>query len=248
MLSLPTSLSAVLDKPPRMSRTIAIGDIHGCATALDRLLVQIQPTQEDTVIGIGDYVDRGMNSAGTLDILISLVGKTKFVPLIGNHELMMYHGLYGEKSDLEYWYQHGGNATVASYGGRAENIPQHHLSFLSHCVRFYETDTHFFVHANYEPNLMLAEQPDEVIFWRHLNAGVPQPHASGKTAVVGHTPQHEGDVLNLGHILAIDTYCYGDQWLSAVDVESGTIWQANNRGDLRMSNVEDVQGSQAEAE
>ena len=81
-----------------MSRTIAIGDIHGCATALDRLLVEIQPTQEDTVIGIGDYVDRGMNSAGTLDILISLVGKTKFVPLIGNHELMMYHGLYGEKA------------------------------------------------------------------------------------------------------------------------------------------------------
>ena len=75
-------------RPPRMSRTIAIGDIHGCATALDRLLVEIQPTQEDTVIGIGDYVDRGMNSAGTLDILISLVGKTKFVPLIGNHELM----------------------------------------------------------------------------------------------------------------------------------------------------------------
>ena len=151
-----------------MSRTIAIGDIHGCATALDALLTEIQPTQQDTVIGIGDYVDRGMESARTIDVLINLVSKTKFVPLIGNHELMMYHGLYGEKSDLEYWYQHGGNATVASYGGRTENIPQHHLAFLSHCVRFFETDTHFFVHANYEPNVMLAEQPDEAVSYTHL--------------------------------------------------------------------------------
>ena len=224
-----------------MSRTIAIGDIHGCATALDTLLTEIQPTQQDTVIGIGDYVDRGMESARTIDVLINLVSKTKFVPLIGNHELMMYHGLYGEKNDLEYWYQHGGNATVASYGGRTENIPQHHLAFLSHCVRFFETDTHFFVHANYEPNVMLAEQPDEVIFWKHLKVSVPPPHANGKIAVVGHTPQPDGDVLNLGHILGIDTYCYGDQWLSAVDVDSGMIWQANNRGNLRTAKVEDGQ-------
>jgi len=226
-----------------MSRTIAIGDIHGCATALDRLLVEIQPTQKDTVVGIGDYVDRGMESARTIDVLIDLVSKTKFVPLIGNHELMMYHGLYGEKSDLEYWYQHGGNATVASYGGRAENIPQHHLTFLSHCIRFYETDTHFFVHANYEPNIVLAEQPDEVVFWKHLKLSTPPPHVNGKIAVVGHTPQPEGNVLNLGHILAIDTYCYGDQWLSAVDVESGMIWQANNRGDLRTASLEEKRES-----
>ena len=82
-----------------MSRTIAIGDIHGCATALQRLLDEIQPTQQDTVIGIGDYVDRGMESARVIDILIELVSKTRFIPLIGNHELMMYHGIYGEKKN-----------------------------------------------------------------------------------------------------------------------------------------------------
>lgn len=229
-----------------MSRTIAIGDIHGCATALDRLLVEIQPTQRDTVIGIGDYVDRGMETARTIDILIDLVSKTKFVPLIGNHELMMYHALYGKKSDFEYWYRHGGNATVASYGGRAENIPQHHFAFLRHCLRFYENDTHFFVHANYEPDIALAKQPDELIFWQHLKMSVPPPHENGKIAIVGHTPQTDGDVLNLGHILAIDTYCYGDQWLSAVDVDSGMIWQTNNRGDLRIEKIEDYQHGLAE--
>lgn len=222
-----------------MTRTIAIGDVHGCATALERLLSEIQPTNKDTVIGLGDYVDRGMESSKVIDILIDLVSKTRLVPLIGNHELMMYHGLYGEKNDLEYWYQHGGNATIASYGGRAENIPQHHLTFLSHCIRFFETDSHFFLHANYEPSLTLDEQPDEVIFWKHLKVAVPPPHPNGKIAVVGHTPQPNGDVVNYGHVVAIDTYCYGDQWLTALDVESGKIWQANNRGDLRITNLED---------
>ena len=88
-----TNAFSTFKEPSRMSRTIAIGDIHGCATALDRLLVKIQPTQKDTLIGIGDYVDRGMESARTIDMLINLVSKTKFVPLIGNHELMMYLSL-----------------------------------------------------------------------------------------------------------------------------------------------------------
>jgi serine/threonine protein phosphatase 1 len=222
-----------------MTRTIAIGDIHGCATALERLLVEIQPTNDDTIIGLGDYVDRGMESSRVIDILIELVSKTRLIPLIGNHELMMYHGLYGEKSDLEYWYQHGGNATIASYGGRAENIPQHHLTFLSHCIRFFESDSHFFVHANYDPRLPIEGQPDEVIFWKHLKLAVPPPHPNGKIAVVGHTPQPDGHVVNLGHVVAIDTYCYGDQWLTALDVESGKIWQANNRGELRTTTLED---------
>ncbi len=220
-----------------MSRTIAIGDMHGCATALVRLLDEIQPTSKDIVIGIGDYVDRGMESARVIDTLIDLVSQCRFIPLIGNHEIMMYKALQGGKQDFQFWYQHGGSATLASYGGDIQYIPQHHLTFLSHCVRFYETDTHFFVHANYEPDLPLIEQPDEILFWRHVGDYPPGPHISGKIAVVGHTPQTEGDILDLDHLKVIDTYCYGDQWLTAVDVDSGMIWQANNLGKLRTSKM-----------
>ena len=221
-----------------MSRTIAIGDIHGCSVALNRLLEEIQPKNEDTVIGIGDYVDRGMASAEVIETLINLVSKTRFIPLIGNHELMMYQALFSGRQEFDFWYQHGGNATLASYGGRVENIPQHHVSFLSHCVRFYETETHFFVHANYLPDVELNQLPDEVIFWQHLRSHMPSPHVNAKVAVVGHTPQVEGEVTDFGHIKAIDTYCYGDQWLSALDVESGKVWQANNLGDLRIREME----------
>ena len=60
-----------------------------------------------------------------------------------------------------------------------------------------------------------------------------RPHVSGKTAVVGHTPQRGGEVLDLGFLKCIDTFCNGGRWLTALDVTSGRVWQANNRGELR---------------
>ncbi len=223
-----------------MDRTIAIGDIHGCATALQTLLDAIEPTQTDTIIGMGDYVDRGMESARVLEILTELISSTRLVPLIGNHELMMFKALQNRGDDMNFWMTHGGNATIASYGGRPQNIPQHHLTFLSHCMRYHETDTHFFVHANYVPDLPLDEQPDEVLFWQHVKEHIPPPHINGKTAVVGHTPQGDGEMLIFDHLHVIDTYCYGDQWLTALDVTTGDYWQANNLGKLRAGNFQEA--------
>lgn len=220
-----------------MARTIAIGDIHGCGIALKRMLEEIDVTRKDKIVTLGDYVDRGMGSAQTIDILISLVSKCHLVPLIGNHEIMMFKGLQNGGKDLDFWMMHGGQATVASYGGRLQNIPQDHLTFLSHCLRFHETDTHFFVHACYDPNLPLGEQPDDMVFWQHVNEFPPGPHVNGKTAILGHTPQMDGELLDLGHLKVLDTFCYGDQWLTALDVESGKIWQANEKGELRMDQL-----------
>jgi len=217
-----------------MSRTIAIGDIHGCAVALTRLLGELRPQKSDTIVGIGDYVDRGLDSNGVIEILVDLVSVCHLVPLIGNHELMMFNGLQN-REDFEFWVQHGGGQTMDSYGGKKENIPQHHMTFLNHCLKFYETDSHIFLHANYVPELPLRQQPDPVIFWEHVKDTVPRPHQSGKTVVVGHTPQADGVVRNCGHLQIIDTFCYGDGWLTALDVDSGKIWQTNNAGDFRES-------------
>ena len=223
-----------------MPRIIAIGDIHGCSDALERLILEINPQPDDVVVALGDYVDRGPNSARVLEVLIDLVTECNFVPLIGNHELMMFKGMRGQQ-DFDFWFQHGGSQTVASYGGRVQNIPQHHLTFLSHCLRFFETERHFFVHANYVPAMQLIEQPDEVLFWEHITNVVPVPHVSGKTAVVGHTPQQNGEIRNLGHVQIIDTCCYGDGWLSAVDVTTDKVWQANNFGDYREAVMPEVE-------
>ena len=62
---------------------------------------------------------------------------------------------------------------------------------------------------------------------------LPAPHVSGKTVVVGHTPQVDGEVLHAGHLVCIDTWCFGEGWLTAIDVEDGTTWQACKEGNLR---------------
>ena len=90
------------------------------------------------------------------------------------------------------------------------------------------------------PDLPLDEQPDEMLFWEHVKEVIPQPHFSGKTAVVGHTPQGDGEMLIFEHLHVIDTYCYGDQWLTALDVNNGDFWQADNNAKLRRGNLEEA--------
>jgi len=55
--------------------------------------------------------------------------------------------------------------------------------------------------------------------------------------VCGHTAQKGGVPANLGHAICIDTWAYGGQWLTALDVESGTCWQCNEEGERRSDNV-----------
>jgi serine/threonine protein phosphatase 1 len=222
-------------------RTIAIGDIHGCADAFERLLDDIGPTTRDLVVPLGDFVDRGPDSRRVLDTLLELEGRCQLVPIIGNHEIMMLQAL-GDLSSLRFWLECGGMATVESYGGALEDVPESHLDFMQRCCRFVETEKHLLVHANYDPDAPLESQPDQLLFWEHVVRTLPSPHQSGKTAVVGHTPQKSGEILNLDYLVCIDTYCVGDGWLTAVDVQSGTVWQTNQRGDSRQGNLQPTSG------
>ena len=66
-----------------------------------------------------------------------------------------------------------------------------------------------------------------------LRDGIPGPHRSGKAVIVGHTSQKGGEVLDLGHVKCIDTFCYGGGWLTALDVHTGEVWQADRGGNMR---------------
>ncbi|MDJ0562930.1 MAG: metallophosphoesterase, partial [Microcystis sp. M49629_WE12] len=70
-------------------RTLAIGDIHGCSKALDHLLEIVNPKPQDTLITLGDYVNKGRDSKGVIDRLISLHKQGNLIPLKGNHEIIM---------------------------------------------------------------------------------------------------------------------------------------------------------------
>lgn len=213
-------------------RILAIGDPHGCSLALAALLQAIDPQPADTIITLGDYVDRGLDSKGVLDQLIALANRCRLVPLLGNHDQMMLHARSG-RDDFRFWMNCGGITALDSYGssGRIDLIPAAHFRFLERCLPFYETPTHMFLHANYRPDLRLDKQDDHTLRWLSLRDFVPGPHCSGRVAVLGHTPHTE--VLDLGHLLCIDTGCYSGGWLTAMDVVSGQVWQVNERGELR---------------
>jgi serine/threonine protein phosphatase 1 len=219
-----------------MSRTIAIGDIHGCLAALNTLVNAIAPTADDTIVTVGDYVDRGPDSKGVLNLLLDLEKKCRLVPLMGNHEEMML-AVMERRMDPYSWLGHGGVETMDSYGftGDLGCVPAEHLEFIRRMPSFYENDTHFVVHANYDPELPLSEQPDDLLRWVKITEVLPGPHISGKRAIVGHTHDRQGELYEVPHLTCIDTYCYGGKWLTALDLDTGKVWQSDRMGNLRFA-------------
>jgi len=215
-------------------RIIAIGDIHGCSAALRALVEVIRPQSDDTLISLGDCVDRGPDSCGVLNALLALREKCRLVPLLGNHEEMMLNYLDGRPQPDD-WLECGGAETLASYGSppNGVKIDPEHVAFIRTWGDCFETETHFFVHASYEAERPLTEQHWQTLRWQALRDGVPGAHRSRRTAVVGHTSLKDGEILDLGHLVCIDTYCWGGGWLTALDTTSGQIWQAGRDGRLR---------------
>ena len=216
-------------------RTIAIGDVHGHAIALESLVLAIEPQPDDTLVFLGDYVDRGPDSRGVLNQLIELGERFKVVNLMGNHEESMLAARTRE-SNLEFWLSPicGGEATLQSYGPALDLslIPPEHIQFLEGLRRYHETNTHFYIHANYAPNWRLEEHNSRTALWLDLK-DIPRPHYSGKIAVVGHTPQTDGKILDLGYLKCIDTGCGFGGFLTALEVADGRIWQVDEHGELR---------------
>ena len=228
-----------------MKRHLVIGDIHGCIDALRSLIDFVAPGPGDTIVALGDYVDRGPDSAAVLDFIIEL-GKTHdLVPLRGNHGIMMLDSRE-KKSWFHAWMGYGGDATLRSYSPSADgpgsfaDVPDSHIDFLQNkLVPFYECQSHFFVHANADAEIALADQTDATLYWRkYIN---PQRHCSDKIMVCGHTVQQSGLPLGNDHSICIDTWACGGGWLTCLDVESGTTWQANEAGERRSFSISEIE-------
>jgi len=101
--------------PMTEGRTIAIGDVHGCSAALAAVVQAIDPRALDTLVFLGDYIDRGPDSRGVLEQVIVLAERCVVVPLLGNHEEMLLAALEGQ-SELRYWLKFGGTEALSSYG------------------------------------------------------------------------------------------------------------------------------------
>ena len=228
-----------------MNRHLAIGDIHGCFTALETLVAFVGIRSDDVLVALGDYVDRGPRTKDVLEWLIAFDLAQTLVPLRGNHEIMMLNARMNPSDKLR-WGQFGAIETLESYEGTNNDvadladIPESHWQFLSdRLLSYFETDTHIFVHASVDPCVPLDQQSDQSLYWGRYSDKFPG-HMSGKMIVCGHTSQHSGLPAMNGHAICIDTGACKNGWLSCLDVQSGTVWQANEAGVTRQLELGDL--------
>src|SRR5262245_45817434 len=155
--------------PLRDMRILAIGDIHGCHTALVNLLKEVRPQAEDRVVFLGDYIDRGPASRQVIETLLELKKRCSAIFVRGNHEVMVLDARHDPlKASL--WQGYGGGETLRSYGadyepGWPSAIPDAHWRFFKDTIRFFETESDIFVHGCLDPELELDEQPDWLLYW-----------------------------------------------------------------------------------
>jgi len=203
-------------------RLLAIGDIHGCLDQLDALMLQVEPTAEDQVIFLGDYVDRGPASCGVIDYLIEL-GQTlpSTIFLRGNHDQMFADYLDGHEPTM--FLMNGGLKTLSSYQDNGQwPIPSAHRDFLQALHNVYEMAEYIFVHAGLRPGISLAQQEAWDLLWIRREF-VTSNYDWGKVVVYGHTPLEEPLVTETRR--GLDTGCVYGRKLTCCDVRTGQIWQ-----------------------
>lgn len=212
----------------------AIGDIHGCLTALKTIFQQNTIKLSDKIVFLGDYVDRGPNSKGVIDWLIENSKVYNFEFILGNHEIMMKSARLSQER-LSEWLYFGGANTLDSYKigddiNWANKVNPSHWKFIDACKPYVEIGNYIFVHAGLERHKTLATQNKFHLFWKKYET--PEMYDRNKTVICGHTSRKNGKIADFKHTVCIDTYAYGGKWLTCLNVESGEFIKANNKGEV----------------
>jgi serine/threonine protein phosphatase 1 len=205
---------------PDGRRVYVIGDVHGCLERLVSLHFDIaadlaaRPVAHSALIHLGDYVDRGPDSAGVLWLLAGAVKPqvNQRVDLKGNHEVMMLNALTGNRQSATHWLDNGGDATLESYGIDAEGqlhpatwraaVPDLHVEWIQRLELMHREGNYLFVHAGIRPGVALRAQTPEDLMW------IREPFLSNRdprdvVVVHGHTPRPAPDVFE--NRIGIDT-------------------------------------------
>lgn len=222
-------------------RVFVFGDIHGTFRELKKLLNYIEKkcnlNEEDLLIFVGDYIDRGRESRDVIDLLINLKNKHhNTICLKGNHEDMLIDFLTGDGMCGEYYLENGGKNFFRSYklNPKAKppellnELPEEHLEFLNSLDRFVVLDDYIIVHAGFNPLKDMTTQENKDIFWirdEFLN----NVHYFNKTIVFGHTVMKKV-FIDLPYRIGIDTgLVYGGK-LTCIELTTKKIYQLKKGG------------------
>ncbi|MBM4256954.1 MAG: hypothetical protein FJ147_13785 [Deltaproteobacteria bacterium] len=216
-----------------MARAFIVGDIHGCAQELEALVTGLSLQDDDRLIFLGDYIDRGPSSRDVIDFLLRLkAAKTcQLTFLKGNHEDMFLDFLGKGGHFGQGFLDNGGRATLRSYrispdekGSEAlAALPPEHLEFLQTLEMFTIVDNVLCVHAGVNPLVALGEQSPEELLWIRQEF-LAHSHTLPYTVVFGHTP-HRAVRFELPYKVGIDTgLVYGGK-LTCLEVREKQLYQ-----------------------
>ncbi len=214
---------------PRGTRVYAVGDIHGQLDLLSRTRELISDDAEvdrrarNVVVYLGDYIDRGPDSRGVVELLASRpLARFEEIHLKGNHEDFMLEFL-DDPGVGEHWYLNGGDTTLASYGvARAAmtegpdrfvavrdrlrgKLPVEHLAFLRSLVMYHVEGDYVFVHAGIRPGRPIAQQDAHDLLWIRREF-ISSEADHGCCVVHGHSITSEPEMRH--NRIGIDTGAY----------------------------------------
>jgi serine/threonine protein phosphatase 1 len=230
------------------SRVLAIGDVHGMYQKLIKLMDKIRfNPDEDLLIFLGDYIDRGPDPGRCLQYIFALQQQYSdvVVCLMGNHEVMMSSYFMQKRGSynnliVDYagsWLDNGGLETLKQLDEMDADTKEELLQWVMNLPVKYQYQDYFFCHAGVDPDVPLAVQNEFDMLWRRQQWW--EQYKGEETLVVGHTPVQK--VMKLtgkerrtpkplfltNHVIMCDTGAYmSGGKLSCVDVLAGKVWQA----------------------
>jgi serine/threonine protein phosphatase 1 len=213
-------------------KAFIIGDIHGQLAMLENLMEKLPwRPDRDALFFLGDYVDRGPDSRGVVDYILSLMAVCPRVNcVLGNHEAMLLDYLAGVNRDL--YLANGGGVTLRAYH-RHEGcfvswfqmeMPSDHMAFYESLQPYYELEDYFLVHAGFRPGVPIPSQTKTDLIWIR-EPFISSSYDFGKKVVFGHTPFPEP--LFMKNKIGIDTGAAYGRRLCCVELPAEKFYFAS---------------------
>jgi len=225
-------------------RVYVIGDLHGCAEEPAILLDHLESSEgleeDDLVIFLGDYIDRGPDTRGVLELMLEFQRKfprSRF--LKGNHEDMLLDFLgFGGRLGQAFLYN-GGLETIQSYGisvfqppeEMVNTFPPEHFKFLTALESIILVDGFACVHAGLNPLRDIDAQNDNDVLWIRDDF-ISNVHSFNRTVVFGHTP-HQEVFMDIPYKIGLDTGLVFGNKLTCLELMNGQVLQVS-RGEKKV--------------
>ncbi len=219
----------------KQNRLFAIGDIHGCFQPLKTLVEdKIGLNKSDTLVLLGDYIDRGPQVKEVIDFIMLLRQQGyRIVTLKGNHEDMMLK-TYENKANLRLWFYNGGKTTMKSFGLRAvKNFPPEYIAFFKNLEYYYSEENYLFVHAGFNDSAIHPFADKHTMMWECLDQ-YSHPELKDKTIIHGHcaiTAREFDERLETNpKVIDLDTGCVYHEYpgfgnLTSIELHSRQVFR-----------------------